>query len=53
MNCFCLIFCIICGVYREIDFFVEKLQSTVEFFQSLEAGGSTRASGSDDFVPFV
>ena len=38
-------------ISREIDVFIEKLKSTIEFFTSLE---STSSDGADDgFVPFV
>ena len=40
--------CVLC---REVDVFIEKLESTIEFFASLESSSSDGAD--DDFVPFV
>lgn len=36
---------------RDIDVFIEHLESTVSFFATLEGGNET--SGEDDFVPFI
>lgn len=37
--------------YRDVDIFVEKLDSTVKFFQNLENPGNEKVD--DDFVPFI
>lgn len=39
---------------RDVDYFIEKLESTIKFFVGLEKGpGGDKESGDDDFVPFI
>jgi hypothetical protein len=37
--------------HRDVDKFVEKLDSTVKFFRNLENPGNEESK--DDFVPFI
>lgn len=37
---------------REVDYFIEKLDSTIKFFTGLESS-SDEGNGDDDFVPFI
>lgn len=36
---------------KDVDYFIEKLESTIKFFTSLESTSSS--NGDDDFVPFI
>mmetsp|Transcript_78630 Transcript_78630/g.227265 ORF Transcript_78630/g.227265 Transcript_78630/m.227265 type:complete len:489 (-) Transcript_78630:207-1673(-) len=36
---------------EDVDYFIEKLESTIKFFASLDS--TTSSNGDDDFVPFI
>jgi hypothetical protein len=40
------------SIYRDVDAFIEKLDSTIKFFTGLEASSSGEDCD-DDFVPFI
>ena len=38
---------------RDVDYFIEKLRSTIQFFVKLESPQTEDGSAGDDFVPFI
>ena len=38
---------------RDVDYFIEKLESTINFFVGLEKTADGKNEGEDDFVPFI
>jgi hypothetical protein len=38
---------------RDVDYFIEKLESTIKFFTNLESSSDEDGAGENDFVPFI
>jgi hypothetical protein len=39
--------------HREVDFFVDQLEKTIQFFAGLENETDGASGGDDGFVPFI
>jgi hypothetical protein len=38
-------------LFRDVDYFIEQLEKTIQFFSGISAEGS--AGSDDEFVPFI